>query len=234
TIFEVLTSEASYQRSLSLALDHFQNSRKLSDCLDITHKHTLFSNLPAVRDVSYRFLQDLEEALDRDVFLSDIGDLIQRHCPEFHRVYIPYVTNQMYQENLMQKLVCNTALSLLQFFPLISRGRILLKHGELVRIFFQEMGIGHRHRLSAKPVYIHLFSDLLMLSRMEYGRFLVEDYASKGQVKADDFKAKPLGLPELTFLLRLRPNHAGVNCECILKANCETEKQHWISLIGAR
>ncbi|KAE8594871.1 hypothetical protein XENTR_v10019829 [Xenopus tropicalis] len=324
TIFEVLTSEASYQRSLALAVDHFQKSRRLSECLDATDRHALFSNLGAVREVSQRFLQSLEEALERDMFLRDVGALILLHCPEFHRVYIPYVTNQMYQENLMQRLVkengrflqvlqkleekseckrqslksflilpfqritrlkillenilklaqddqeladsarkslvavgqivsaCNEGVKRMKeiedlvllekqvefhstkFFPLISRGRVLLKHGELLQISFQEALPGHRHRLTSKPVYLHLFSDLLMMSRTEYGRYLVEDYTSRGQVKADNFRAKQLGLPDFTFLLRLRPNHAGVNCECILKSSSEAEKQQWISLINAQ
>ncbi|KAM4703210.1 rho guanine nucleotide exchange factor 19-like [Rhinophrynus dorsalis] len=324
-IFEVVTSEASYQRSLSVAVNHFQKSRKLSDCLVTSDRHTLFSNLSGVKEVSERFLLDLEDGLERDLFLSEIGELVLRHCPAFHRVYIPYVTNQMFQEKLMQQLVrengrflevlrrleeqplckrqplksflvlpfqritrlkillenilklaqnsfelassvrsalvvvgqivsaCNEGvrrmmeteeLVLLEkrveflntkAIPIISRGRVLLQHGELVRIFFQELGVGYRPRLSTKPLYLHLFSDLLLLSsRTDDGRFLVKDYASRGQVKADNLKAKQLGLPDLTFLLRLQPNQAGVNCEVVLKASCETEKQQWISVISSQ
>ncbi|MEE6482262.1 hypothetical protein FKM82_013214 [Ascaphus truei] len=321
-VFEVVTSEASYQRSLSVAVSHFQKSRKLSDCLCTTDMHTLFSNLRGVREVSDRFLLDLEDGLERDVFLADVGELILRHCPAFQRVYIPYVTNQMYQEKLMQQLVrenvkflqvlqrleeqqvcrrqplksflvlpfqritrlkillekilklaqgssdlahsvssaltavgqivtaCNEGVrSMMQTeelvllekqvafmntkaLPLISRGRVLVEHGELMQIFFQEMGVGHRPRLTTKPLYLHLFSDLLLLShRRDDGRFLVADYADRVQVKADHFKAKALGLPDLAFLLRLRQNHAGTSCEFILQATSESEKERWISLI---
>ncbi|XP_075462059.1 rho guanine nucleotide exchange factor 19-like isoform X2 [Ascaphus truei] len=321
-VFEVVTSEASYQRSLSVAVSHFQKSRKLSDCLGTTDMHTLFSNLRGVREVSDRFLLDLEDGLERDVFLTDVGEVILRHCPAFQRVYIPYVTNQMYQEKLMQQLVrenvkflqvlqrleeqqvcrrqplksflvlpfqritrlkillenilklaqgssdlahsvssaltavgqivtaCNEGVrSMMQTeelvllekqvafmntkaLPLISRGRVLVEHGELMQIFFQEMGAGHRPRLTTKPLYLHLFSDLLLLShRRDDGRFLVADYADRVQVKADHFKAKALGLPDLAFLLRLRQNHAGTSCEFILQATSESEKERWISLI---
>ncbi|XP_075046936.1 rho guanine nucleotide exchange factor 19-like [Mixophyes fleayi] len=321
-IFEVVTSEASYQRSLSVAIGHFQKSRKLSDCLVLSDQHTLFSNLSSVRDVSERFLLDLEEGLEKDIFLCDIGERVLRHCPEFQRVYIPYVTNQMYQEKRMQQLVrengkflqvlkkleeqpvckrqllksflvlpfqritrlkillenilklaqsnselassvgnalsavgqivsqCNEGVRYMiqteelvllekqmdfqntKSIPLISRGRILIRHGELVRISFQDLGIGHRPRLASKPIYLHLFSDLLLLSsKLDTGRFLVTDYARRGQVKADHVKAKALGLPSLVFLLRLTQNHSGLSCEIVLQAPSENEKVNWISQI---
>ncbi|XP_073511462.1 rho guanine nucleotide exchange factor 19-like [Phyllobates terribilis] len=320
-IFEVVTSEASYQRSLSVAIGHFQKSRKLLECLGTSDRHTLFSNLPSVREVSERFLLDLEEGLEKDIHLYDIGDRVLRHCNEFQRVYIPYVTNQMYQEKLMQQLIqengrflqvlqqleeqplckrqllksflvlpfqritrlkillenilklsesnvvlssvreaasavgeivsrCNEGVKCMlqteelvllekrmdflhtKSLPLISRGRVLVHQGELVRIFFQEMGIGHRPRLTSKPVYLHLFSDLLLLSsKTDAGRFQVTDYARRGQVKADYVKAKALGLPTMVFLLRLTQNHSGLSCEIVLQAASELQKQHWISKI---
>ncbi|XP_077116507.1 rho guanine nucleotide exchange factor 19-like isoform X2 [Ranitomeya variabilis] len=319
-IFEVVTSEASYQRSLSVATGHFQKSRRLLECLGTSDRHTLFSNLPSVREVSERFLLDLEEGLEKDIHLHDIGDRVLRHCNEFQRVYIPYVTNQMYQEKLMQQLIqengrflqvlqqleeqpvckrqllksflvlpfqritrlkillenilklseslvlssvreavsavgeivsrCNEGVrSMMQTeelvllekrmdflhtksLPLISRGRVLVHQGELVRIFFQEMGAGHRPRLASKPIYLHLFSDLLLLSsKTDAGRFQVTDYARRGQVKADYVKAKALGLPTMVFLLRLTQNHSGLSCEIVLQASSELEKQHWISKI---
>ncbi|XP_068098378.1 rho guanine nucleotide exchange factor 19-like [Hyperolius riggenbachi] len=317
-IFEVVTSEASYQRSLSIAISHFQESPKLSECLVPSDKHTLFSNLPSVLMVSKRFLLDLEEGLEEDLFLEDIGDRVLRHCPDFHNVYIPYVTNQMYQEKLMQQLirengrflqvlkkleeqpVCNRQLlktflvlpfqritrlkillenivklwgsdsrlssvvdasaavgqivgrcnegvrSMMQteelvllekqmdfhntkLVPIISRGRVLVQHGELLRIVFQELGVGHRPGLASRPVYLHLFSDLLLLSsRSVTGRFLVTDCAKRGQAKADHVKAKSLGLPNLAFLLRLTENHIGGSCELVLQAPSE------IKITGSR
>ncbi|KAM9299540.1 rho guanine nucleotide exchange factor 19-like [Gastrophryne carolinensis] len=321
-IFEVVTSEASYLRSLSVAVNHFQKSKKLCECLLTSEKHALFSNLPGVREASERFLLDLEEGLEKDIFLRDIGDRILRHCPGFHKVYIPYVTNQMYQEKLMQQLVrengkflqvlqkleeqavckrqllksflvlpfqritrlkillenilklapsdstlasavrsaasavgqivsqCNEGVrSMMQTeelvllekqmdfnstksVPLISRGRILVQHGELHQIFFQDLGIGHRPHLASKPIYLHLFSDLLLLSsKTDTGRFLVTDYARRGQVRAGHVKAKALGLPGLVFLLRLTQNHSGLSCEIILQAPNEKERERWISQI---
>ncbi|XP_065277199.1 rho guanine nucleotide exchange factor 19-like [Emys orbicularis] len=104
-MFEMITSEASYLRSLSVATSHFKGSLALRETLTRAEVHRLFSNLQQVKDVSERFLLELEEHMDKDVFLAGLGAVVLKHCPAFHRVYIPYVTNQMYQEQLMQQLM---------------------------------------------------------------------------------------------------------------------------------
>lgn len=55
--------------------------------------------------VSSRFLMDLEIHLGESVFMSQAGDIVLQHCPEFHRLYVPYVTNMMYQEALIIQLL---------------------------------------------------------------------------------------------------------------------------------
>ncbi|XP_030041883.1 rho guanine nucleotide exchange factor 19 isoform X2 [Microcaecilia unicolor] len=103
--FELITSEASYIRSLSIAVDHFLNSPELNECLGTQEKQWLFSKLPEVKDVSDRFLLDLEERLEEDILHFDVCDIVLQHCPEFRRVYLPYVTNQAYQEQTYQRLL---------------------------------------------------------------------------------------------------------------------------------
>lgn len=324
SVFEVVTSEASYLRSLSLAVNHFQRSQKLTQCLCVTEVHTLFSNLQQVKDVSESFVMDLEEQLEVDVLLSGIGELVLKHCPWFHKVYVPYVTNQMYQEQLVQRLMqgnlkflqvlqkleqqpvcqrqtlksflvlpfqritrlkilletilklskvgsvmavsvgralkavsqivweCNEGVGRMkqteelvrlekqvQFLttrsiPLISRGRWLLRQGMLSEILLQESSLGQRPRLCTRPLYLHLFCDLLLLSRLENDLFLVEDYACSSNVKAENFKAKSLGLPSTAFLMCLLQNHNGSSCSFILEAASEDEKQEWMSLLSSR
>lgn len=53
-MFEVLTSEASYLRSLRVLKDHFLGSRELKETLVIHDRKALFSNLLQVYDVSER------------------------------------------------------------------------------------------------------------------------------------------------------------------------------------
>uniref|UniRef100_UPI00398E92FE rho guanine nucleotide exchange factor 19 n=1 Tax=Pristiophorus japonicus TaxID=55135 RepID=UPI00398E92FE len=106
-MFEVITSEASYLHSLTVAVNLFSKCPDLLDMLTPTDRHTLFSNLQEVKDTSERFLLDLEERLEENIFVRDISDIVLRHCTDFRRVYTPYVTNQMYQEKMMQQLVLN-------------------------------------------------------------------------------------------------------------------------------
>ncbi|KAG7226899.1 hypothetical protein INR49_022194 [Caranx melampygus] len=72
--FELVTSEASYIRSLTIAVDHFMLSQELGDCLGAQDKQWLFSKLPEVKDVSERFLQDLEHRLEEDILRFDVHD----------------------------------------------------------------------------------------------------------------------------------------------------------------
>ncbi|XP_053280376.1 rho guanine nucleotide exchange factor 19 isoform X1 [Pleuronectes platessa] len=103
--FELVTSEASYIRSLTIAVDHFMLSQELAECLGAQDRQWLFSKLPEVKDVSERFLQHLERRLELDILRFDVCDIVLDHCPALRRVYLPYVTNQAYQEQTYQRLL---------------------------------------------------------------------------------------------------------------------------------
>ncbi|XP_039517281.1 ephexin-1 isoform X2 [Pimephales promelas] len=106
SMFEVITSEMSYLRSLRVLTEHFMESCELNDTLIIMDKKTLFSNILRIQEVSERFLKDLEERLDESITISDICDIIHYHSQHHFPAYIDYVRNQIYQEktysNLMQ------------------------------------------------------------------------------------------------------------------------------------
>jgi len=51
------------------------------------------------------FLFDLEEKFEEDMFTFHVCDVALKHAPEFRRVYLPYVTNQTYQEQTFQRLL---------------------------------------------------------------------------------------------------------------------------------
>ncbi|XP_045713513.1 rho guanine nucleotide exchange factor 5 [Phyllostomus hastatus] len=103
--FELIVSEASYLRSLNIAVDHFQLSRQLRATLTNQEHQWLFSRLQDVRDVSSTFLSDLEENLESDLFTFHVCDVVLNHASHFRRVYLPYVTNQTYQERTFQNLL---------------------------------------------------------------------------------------------------------------------------------
>ncbi|XP_036436212.1 rho guanine nucleotide exchange factor 15-like [Colossoma macropomum] len=109
-MFEVLTSEASYLRSLRVLKDHFLGSRELDDTLVIHDRKSLFSNVLQMYEVSERFMQDLLDRVDESVVISDVCDIIHRHAKERFSVYIDYVRNQVYQEKTYSRLMqCNRA-----------------------------------------------------------------------------------------------------------------------------
>ncbi|XP_030017701.1 rho guanine nucleotide exchange factor 15 isoform X2 [Sphaeramia orbicularis] len=117
SMFEVLTSETSYLRSLRVLTEHFLDSRDLVETLIIRDKKTLFSNILRVREVSERFLMDLEDRIFENLVFSDICDIIHYHAQHNFPAYIDYVRNQIYQEKTYTSLMKNNV----QFATVIAR-----------------------------------------------------------------------------------------------------------------
>ncbi|XP_077459366.1 rho guanine nucleotide exchange factor 5-like [Stigmatopora argus] len=105
SMFELIGSEASYLRSLGIAVDHFSSSQALKCTISRLEHHTLFSNIRHVKATSEKFLMDLERRLTQNLFMSQLGDVVLDHCPAFRARYVPYVTNMMYQEALISQLL---------------------------------------------------------------------------------------------------------------------------------
>lgn len=56
SMYEVITSEMSYLRSLRVLTEHFMESSELNDTLIIMDKKTLFSNILRIQEVSERWV----------------------------------------------------------------------------------------------------------------------------------------------------------------------------------
>ncbi|XP_035242683.1 rho guanine nucleotide exchange factor 19 [Anguilla anguilla] len=104
-MFEMIGSEASYLKSLMVAVSHFLGSQELRLTLPKMEHHILFSNLPEVKRVSERFLQSLESRLGDGAVIPQVGDLVLQHRAALRSAYVPYVTNMMYQEALVCRLL---------------------------------------------------------------------------------------------------------------------------------
>ncbi|KAF4109582.1 hypothetical protein G5714_008834 [Onychostoma macrolepis] len=74
-IFEILTSEYSYQHSLSILVTHFKDSADLKKTMTTTEHHHLFSNISVIQDVSKRFFEDLDTRHQKYPVITDISDL---------------------------------------------------------------------------------------------------------------------------------------------------------------
>ncbi|TDH11648.1 hypothetical protein EPR50_G00063300 [Perca flavescens] len=103
--FEVVTSEASYCRSLDIVVEHFVKSKQLGALLTTQDRNWLFSRLADVRAISHSFLSKLEEQVESDTIHFTVCDIIAQHCPHFKMVYVPYLTNQSYQDATYQRLM---------------------------------------------------------------------------------------------------------------------------------
>uniref|UniRef100_A0A4X2JZY7 DH domain-containing protein n=1 Tax=Vombatus ursinus TaxID=29139 RepID=A0A4X2JZY7_VOMUR len=105
SLFEVVTSEASYLRSLQLLMDTFVLSASLRDTLTPRDHHTLFSNVHRVQGVSERFLGVLLSRVRRSPHISDLCDVVHAHAEGPFSVYVDYVRNQQYQEETYRRLM---------------------------------------------------------------------------------------------------------------------------------
>ncbi len=100
-MFEVISSEASYLKSLNILISHFVQSCQFSGDTSVLNKRDqriLFSEVISVRACSERFLADLESRWQESVVLSDINDIIMTHARTNFHVYVKYCSNQVYQD----------------------------------------------------------------------------------------------------------------------------------------
>ncbi|XP_022245411.1 ephexin-1-like isoform X1 [Limulus polyphemus] len=107
-MFEIITSEASYLRSLDILVEHFMMCPELmnsANCvLDRMEREYLFSDILPVRNVSQGLLTDLEKRWKENLYISDICDILYEYASCHFSVYVKYCTNQIYQERTFKQL----------------------------------------------------------------------------------------------------------------------------------
>ncbi|XP_075717436.1 ephexin-1 isoform X1 [Rhinoderma darwinii] len=104
-MFELVTSEASYYKSLSLLASHFMESDRLKVTINPSEMHFIFSNVLEVLSTSERFLLDLEQRFEENLVISDVCDIVFKHAENHFGVYVTYVCNQTYQERAYRNLL---------------------------------------------------------------------------------------------------------------------------------
>lgn len=82
-IFEVITSEVTYLRSLDVLIKHFMEDPGMNPNLpegrrviDKRQHHVIFSNVREVREVSGRFLEELQSRQRESAVVRNISDII--------------------------------------------------------------------------------------------------------------------------------------------------------------
>ncbi|XP_064460780.1 uncharacterized protein LOC135370837 [Ornithodoros turicata] len=105
-MFEVITSEASYLKSLNVLVDHFVRCPDFSKD-GILHKRewrALFADILPVRNVCENLLADFEKRWKESIVISDVCDILHEHTINHFGVYIRYCSNQIHQDRLLKEL----------------------------------------------------------------------------------------------------------------------------------
>ncbi|VDP65766.1 unnamed protein product [Echinostoma caproni] len=101
-LFEIITSEASYYRSLNVLIEVFYKAPCMQPgtpgaVITHTQKHHLFSNILEIHLTSENFLSAMEACFREDPMLKNLCEIVYEHAESRFDTYVPYVQNQMYQ-----------------------------------------------------------------------------------------------------------------------------------------
>lgn len=124
--FELITSEASYFKSLTVLEKHFVNSHSLNDetILDKNSRKILFENVNPgkflikyksfkinsynkfvlVRKCSEKLLAALEKCWQEDILLKGLCEILYTHSKENFKIFIKYCSNQIYLDRTLKSL----------------------------------------------------------------------------------------------------------------------------------
>ncbi|XP_048873172.1 rho guanine nucleotide exchange factor 16 [Brienomyrus brachyistius] len=106
-MFEIITSEFSYQHSLSILVRHFKNNKELKGTMTQTEHHHLFSNISVIQAISQRFFEELDRRHQENPVIRDISDIVQTHATHHFQPYIIYCSNETFQQRTLQKLLAS-------------------------------------------------------------------------------------------------------------------------------
>ncbi|XP_065082077.1 uncharacterized protein Exn [Ochlerotatus camptorhynchus] len=107
--FEILTSEASYLKSLNLLRSHFINHPAFRDVKVLTssERKTLFANIIPVQECSDRLLCDLENCWQDNIMLLGLSHSIYKHAEKHFHVYVNYCEHQAKIDRSLKNLKAN-------------------------------------------------------------------------------------------------------------------------------
>ncbi|XP_078463849.1 ephexin-1-like isoform X3 [Lampetra planeri] len=92
-MFEIVTSESSYLKSLNVFINHFMKSDSLNRILSPRDKNDLFSNIVQVRNISESLLGRLMERVEMSPLISDVCDILYEYSLNHFKPLVSYVIN---------------------------------------------------------------------------------------------------------------------------------------------
>ncbi|XP_062412401.1 ephexin-1 [Sardina pilchardus] len=102
-LYEVVTTEHTYLKSLDVVVEHFLESPELNQVLEPRDRKSLFSGISKIRQMSQNFLHDMKEELNSNLF-CDTCKVIQRYATGPFGAYVDYIRNMPYQEQTLHHL----------------------------------------------------------------------------------------------------------------------------------
>lgn len=102
--FEMLTSEASYSKSLNVLTYYFAQNMQNCEYLTQEEKEVLFGKIELVKNCSEKLLQDLEKCWQDNILLHGVCDIIRQHAEENFGAYVQYCENQILIESTLKSI----------------------------------------------------------------------------------------------------------------------------------
>ncbi|EDV96571.1 rho guanine nucleotide exchange factor 5 isoform X2 [Drosophila grimshawi] len=104
--FEIMTSEASYLKSLNLLRSHFMNNDSFCDpsVLSVRDRKALFSYIAPVHECSERLLTQLECCWQNNIMLLGLSRCIYEMAEKHFNVYITFCEHQGRMDRTLRRL----------------------------------------------------------------------------------------------------------------------------------
>ncbi|XP_050540571.1 uncharacterized protein LOC126905152 isoform X2 [Daktulosphaira vitifoliae] len=104
--FELITSEASYFKSLTVLEKHFVNSHSMNDETIVckNDRKILFGNVNPVRKCSEKLLAALEKCWQDNILLRGLCEILYTHSKDNFDIFVKYCSNQIYIDRTLKKL----------------------------------------------------------------------------------------------------------------------------------
>ncbi|XP_061096521.1 ephexin-1 [Conger conger] len=103
SMYEVVTTEQSYLKSLNVVVDLFMESPTLNKVLAPRDRKSLFSSIGRIREISQNFLDAMKVELGSNLYCN-VCEVIRLHASGNFAAYVNYIRNIRYQEQTLHNL----------------------------------------------------------------------------------------------------------------------------------
>ncbi|CAM4624319.1 unnamed protein product [Leuciscus chuanchicus] len=228
-LYEVVTSEQTYHQSLTVAVEHFQESSVLKDALAPRDRKSLFSSISVEQDCTLNKIQCRKHS---DVILSCVHCHTLCSSAPFQHCVRCLLTSDNILKMAAPTFLCSVIESVLcssitVWFGLATKSDIRRRQ-RMVRTAERIIEMNKETSKIAQKLICYVMLD----------QFEVQDYVHRSLIEVTDGKdlEEELEGCELNwiFQLALLHNHRSTTSQLLLQTNSEAEKDLWVDLLGGR